>query len=54
MTVASKKINGLYAITPDRQDNDLLLSEVRQAIDGGVKLIQYRAKNIPDNPIGSA
>ncbi len=48
MTVASKKINGLYAITPDRQDNDLLLSEVRQAIDGGVKLIQYRAKNIPD------
>ena len=39
-------IKGLYAITPDQKDNDLLTYQVEQAIKGGVKLIQYRAKSI--------
>ena len=34
-------IRGLYAITPDRTDDDLLISQVEQVINGGVKLIQY-------------
>ena len=42
-------IRGLYAITPDRTDDDLLISQVEQAINGGVKLIQYRAKTIGKN-----
>lgn len=39
-------IKGLYAITPDQKDNDLLTYQVEQAIKGGVKLIQYRAKSL--------
>ena len=31
-------IRGLYAITPDRTDDDLLISQVEQVINGGVKL----------------
>ena len=42
-------IRGLYAITPDRTDDDLLISQVEQVINGGVKLIQYRAKTIGKN-----
>ena len=42
-------IRGLYAITPDRTDDDLLISQVEQVINGGVKLIQYRAKTIDKN-----
>ncbi len=42
----SNIIKGLYAITPDQNDNDQLISQVEQAINGGVKVIQYRAKTI--------
>ena len=37
-------INGLYAITPDSADTDLLLSKVEAALQGGINMLQYRNK----------
>ncbi len=46
MTKMRKKhdIKGLYAITPDEPDTEKLLSKVRLALQGGVRLLQYRNK----------
>ena len=49
MMVDTTIIKGLYAITPDQEDNDFLISQVLQAIKGGVKLIQYRSKILHPN-----
>ena len=38
------KISGLYAITPDTENTRDLLHKVRQAFDGGIRLLQYRNK----------
>lgn len=38
------RINGLYALTPDEPDTAKLLRLVEQALDAGVKLLQYRNK----------
>lgn len=38
------KINGLYALTPDWANSARLLSSVRAALEGGVRLVQYRNK----------
>lgn len=40
----SQAIKGLYAITPDEADTDALLRKVRLALQGGVRLLQYRNK----------
>lgn len=37
-------ISGLYAITPDEPDTDLLLSKVEAALQGGISVLQYRNK----------
>lgn len=37
-------IKGLYVITPDSQEVDLLCSKVRAALEGGATLVQYRNK----------
>lgn len=37
-------IRGLYAITPDEADTQVLLAKVRQALAGGTRLLQYRNK----------
>ncbi len=37
-------ISGLYAITPDQPDTDILLSQVEAALKGGISLLQYRNK----------
>ena len=37
-------IYGLYAITPDIADTDLLLAKVEAALRGGVNMLQYRNK----------
>ncbi len=42
------KISGLYAITPEESDTAILLSQVRQALQGGARILQYR------NKLGSA
>lgn len=37
-------IKGLYAITPDEQDTDVLVAKVEAALQGGVSILQYRNK----------
>ncbi|WP_137938507.1 thiamine phosphate synthase [Chitinivorax sp. B] len=37
-------INGLYAITPDTSDTEMLLMKCRQALSGGTSVLQYRNK----------
>lgn len=37
-------ISGLYAITPDEQNTDVLLAKVEAALQGGVNILQYRNK----------
>ena len=37
-------IKGLYALTPDSTDTEDLLRRVRQALTGGVRVLQYRNK----------
>lgn len=43
-------ISGLYAVTPDEQDTDLLAAKVQQALDGGARILQYRNK-LGDTPM---
>ena len=38
------KIHGLYAITPDIDDTDLLIKKVEAALQGGIHILQYRNK----------
>lgn len=38
------QISGLYAITPDEADTDVLLAKVEGALQGGVSVLQYRNK----------
>ncbi|MGZ8257707.1 MAG: thiamine phosphate synthase [Methylotenera sp.] len=37
-------ISGLYAVTPDEPNTDLLLGKVEAALQGGVSVLQYRNK----------
>lgn len=37
-------VRGLYAVTPDRSATEALVAEVRAAIEGGVRIVQYRNK----------
>ncbi|PKO44591.1 MAG: thiamine phosphate synthase [Betaproteobacteria bacterium HGW-Betaproteobacteria-22] len=39
-----KKIAGLYAITPDVLNTDVLLANAEAALQGGVNILQYRNK----------
>lgn len=40
----SYSIKGLYLVTPDQDDTALLYSQVKQAVQGGVSIVQYRHK----------
>jgi len=40
------RLRGLYAITPETDDLVRLLGLVRAALDGGARLVQYRAKSL--------
>lgn len=39
-------LRGLYAITPETSDTESLLARTRLALEGGARLVQYRAKAI--------
>ncbi len=39
-----KVVSGLYAITPDEPDTEVLLRKVRLALLGGARVVQYRNK----------
>ena len=41
-----RRLRGLYAITPETGDLARLVAMVRAAIDGGARLVQYRAKDL--------
>ena len=45
MKARTTKIKGLYAVTPDLADTELLLRQVAAALEGGARLLQYRNKN---------
>lgn len=50
--MTSKKkpaISGLYAVTPDIADTDSLIRKVRQVLEGGARLVQYRNKTADEN-----
>ena len=40
----SYSIRGLYLVTPDQDDTELLCAQVQQAVQGGVSIVQYRHK----------
>jgi thiamine-phosphate pyrophosphorylase len=40
----NKKIRGLYAITPEESSTERLLEKVREALEGGARILQYRNK----------
>jgi len=37
-------VRGLYAVTPDEGDTEILVRKVAQAVRGGARLVQYRNK----------
>jgi len=41
-----RRLRGLYAITPETTELAHLLDKVRAALDGGARLVQYRAKGV--------
>jgi thiamine-phosphate pyrophosphorylase len=40
----TRKLAGLYAITPDESSTEILVSKVAQALGGGASVVQYRNK----------
>ena len=38
------KLRGLYAITPELADSDVLLRHAARALEGGIAMLQYRSK----------
>lgn len=44
MRPKARLIKGVYAITPDEPDTDILLAKVEAALQGGVAILQYRNK----------
>lgn len=40
-------LRGLYAVTPEMADDARLVDLVTRALDGGARLVQYRAKSLP-------
>ncbi|MDY0122226.1 MAG: thiamine phosphate synthase [Sulfurimonas sp.] len=47
-----KKLQGLYAITDEvLTPDDTVLTQVREALEAGVKILQYRNKNASDSEV---
>jgi len=44
MAKSSHMIRGLYAVTPDEPNTDILLAKVEAALRGGINVLQYRNK----------
>jgi len=45
MVATRHAVRGLYAVTPDTADSDLLYQRVEAILRGGARLLQYRSKN---------
>jgi thiamine-phosphate pyrophosphorylase len=44
---AERRLAGLYAITPEERDTGRLVARVRECLEGGAAVLQYRAKSLP-------
>jgi thiamine-phosphate pyrophosphorylase len=42
-----RALRGLYAITPEMQDTEVLARKVAASLAGGAAIVQYRAKELP-------
>jgi thiamine-phosphate pyrophosphorylase len=42
----SKRIRGLYAVTPETLDSDWLYARVKAVMAGGARMVQYRSKGV--------
>tara|TARA_B100001173_G_C15899823_1_gene509344 strand:+ start:242 stop:877 length:636 start_codon:yes stop_codon:yes gene_type:complete len=40
-------IKGIYAITPDQKNSEILLRQVKDCCEGGINILQYRSKSLP-------
>jgi thiamine-phosphate pyrophosphorylase len=45
----SKRVSGLYAVTPELNDSVALLAKVDAALRGGAHVVQYRSKSVRDS-----
>jgi thiamine-phosphate pyrophosphorylase len=45
--IARHKIQGIYAITPDLASSEQTLAEVNACLQGGIKILQFRNKQLP-------
>jgi thiamine-phosphate pyrophosphorylase len=46
MTSEGSRLRGLYAVTPETPDTESLVARARLCLEGGARLLQYRAKRI--------
>lgn len=46
---AGKTVCGLYVITPDGLPSEVLMARIAEALEGGVRLVQYRRKEIAES-----
>jgi thiamine-phosphate pyrophosphorylase len=46
VTKTERALAGLYAITPEEPDTARLVAKVRQCLEGGAAVVQYRTKSI--------
>jgi thiamine-phosphate pyrophosphorylase len=46
MTSNRERLRGLYAVTPETADTASLVARSRMALEGGARLLQYRAKSM--------
>ena len=44
-SATAARLRGLYAITPDEADSDVLIAKLRAALAGGARVVQYRNKS---------
>jgi thiamine-phosphate pyrophosphorylase len=49
MNLPMNPIKGLYAVTPDLADTELLIAKVEMALAAGARLLQYRNKSVNDD-----
>jgi len=47
MAIIQPTIKGIYAITPDQKNTEILLKQVRDCCEGGINILQYRSKLLP-------
>ena len=47
MAITQPTIKGIYAVTPDQKNTEILLKQVRDCCEGGINILQYRSKSLP-------